>query len=136
MSPDVAKRLAEITVDPKSVMLAGSASGPSEASNGAGSKIGGKWSMVADAGGQVVQLAVEFAQTGDDFTGSTYSPLGNGTILGGKMAGTKFTAVLKADVQGNVVDFVIEGSLDGDKMSGTLNNAGFGSIPFTATRDK
>jgi hypothetical protein len=44
--------------------------------------------------------------------------------------------VLKADVQGNIVDFKIDAVIDGDKMTGTLTNAGFGAIPFSATRDK
>lgn len=136
MSPEVTKRLGEITVDPKTVKLASSSSETVSTSAAGTGEIGGKWTMYADAGGQVVQLAVEFKRTGADFTGATYSPIGNGTIIDGKTAGAKFTAVLKADVQGNVVDFAMEGTLDGDKMSGTLSNSGFGSIPFTATRDK
>ncbi len=96
----------------------------------------GKWSLAADANGQTLQIAVEFKQTGAAFTGATFSQIGNGTIDGGKVNGKAFTAILHADVQGQTVDFTMEGTIDGDKMTGTFTNPGFGSIPFTATRDK
>ncbi|MBK7934597.1 MAG: S9 family peptidase [Pyrinomonadaceae bacterium] len=138
MTPEVAKRLGEITVDPKKVVIkdpnapAATPSGPATAA----ASLNGKWTLVADAGGQVISIAVEFKQTGTDFTGATYSQMGNGTISGGKVTGTDFTGNLNADVQGQIVAFAIAGSVDGDKISGTFSNPGFGSIPFTATRDK
>ncbi|MBX7055713.1 MAG: hypothetical protein K1X36_12220 [Pyrinomonadaceae bacterium] len=100
------------------------------------SVIGGKWSLVADAGGQTIQILVDFKQTGSDFTGTTSSDMGNGTIDAGKVTGKTFTGVLHADIQGNVVDFKIDGTIDGDKMTGTFTNPSFGSIPFSATRNK
>ena len=132
MTPEVAKRLGEITVDPKTVKI----TQPAAAANADANSLDGKWTMFADAGGQVVQLAVEIAQSGSTFAGSTISPLGGGTFVDGKINGASFTAVLKADVQGNSVDFAVSGTIIGDTMSGTLTNAGFGTIPFTATRDK
>ncbi|MGE3466653.1 MAG: alpha/beta fold hydrolase [Pyrinomonadaceae bacterium] len=132
MTPAVAKRLSEITVDPNTVRLEDTAAKGS----GAAGSLTGKWTMYADAQGQTVELATEIKQEGNDFTGSTVSPHGNGTIVGGKMNGNKFSAVLKADVQGNMVDFEMEGTIDGDKMSGTLTNPGFGSISFTGSRNK
>ncbi len=132
MTPEVAKRLGEITVDPKNVKI----TQPAAAANADANSLDGKWTMLADAGGQVVQLAVEIAQSGSTFTGSTISPLGGGTFVDGKINGGSFTAVLKADVQGNSVDFAVSGAISGDTMSGTLTNSGFGTIPFTATRDK
>ena len=98
--------------------------------------ISGKWSMAADAGSQVVDIAVEIAQKGADFTGTSSSMLGNGKIDTGKVEGKKFSAIMHADVQGQAVDFKMEGTVDGDKMTGTLSNANFGSVPFTATRGK
>src|SRR5690606_35023123 len=60
MTPEVKKRLAEITVDPKTVKI----SDPS-GTNGNGAApaagLGGKWDVAVDAGGQivVVSLAIE-----------------------------------------------------------------------------
>lgn len=109
---------------------------PSPAPKAEAPTLNGKWSLSADAGGQVIDILVEIKQTGDAFTGTTSSSLGNGTIEGGKITGKTFKATLKADVQGQMVDFVMEGSIDGDKISGTFANSGFGSIPFAASRNK
>ncbi len=132
MTPEVAKRLGEITVDPKTVTLAK----PAAKSEGPAADMNGKWSLAADANGQTLQIAVEFKQTGAAFTGATNSQIGNGTIDGGKVNGKSFTAILHAEVQGQIVDFTMEGTIDGDKITGTFTNPGFGSIPFSATRDK
>ena len=96
----------------------------------------GKWSLAADAGGQVVYVSVELTQTGDAFTGTTTSDLGSGTIEGGKVTGKSFNAALKTSIQGSAVEFAMSGTFEGDSMSGTLANSQFGTVPFTATKDK
>ncbi len=106
------------------------------ASMGTGSDISGKWSLAADAGGQVVYVSLELKQTGDTFTGTSSSDMGNGTIDGGKVTDKSFTATMHATIQGSVVDFAMTGTVDGDKMSGTLSNPQFGSVPYTATKSK
>jgi dipeptidyl aminopeptidase/acylaminoacyl peptidase len=132
MTPDVSKRLTEITVDPKSVSIIQ----PASMTMAPAADLNGKWSLVADAGGQQVEIDVELKQTGSEFTGSTAAQIGSGTIERGKVNGKSFIAVLRADVQGQLVEFVMEGTIDGDKMSGTFNSAAFGLIPFAATRVK
>lgn len=132
MTPEVAKRLGEITVDPKTVVLAKAI----DMSAPPGADVSGKWSLVADAGGQQIQISVELKQSGAEFTGGTFSQLGNGKIDGGKVSGKAFTAMLHADVQGQPVDFKMDGTIDGDKMAGTFSSPGFGTIPFAATKDK
>ena len=132
MTPEVAKRLGEITVDPATVVL----TKPVDMSAAAGANIFGKWTLNAEAPGQAIQIAVEFKQTGSTFTGATFSNMGNGTIDGGKVSGKSITGVLHADIQGNIIDFAIEGTIDGDKMTGTFTSPQIGSIPFTATKDK
>jgi dipeptidyl aminopeptidase/acylaminoacyl peptidase len=132
MTPAVSKRLAEITVDPRTVTLAK----PSATSAATGADVSGKWSVVADAGGQTIELVMELKQSGADFTGGTTSEIGNGTIDGGKVTGKSFTGILHSDIQGQSVDFKIDGTIDGGKMTGTFSNPGFGSVPFSATKTK
>ncbi|MEO6484878.1 MAG: S9 family peptidase [Pyrinomonadaceae bacterium] len=131
-TPEVAKRLGEITVDPKSVVMVKLA----DMSAAPAANLTGKWTLAADTQGQILQIAVDLKQIGADFTGTTASQLGNGTIGGGKVSGKNFTAILMADVQGNTVEFKMEGTIDGDKITGSIVNPAFGSIPFTATKDK
>lgn len=132
MTPEVSKRLGEISVDPKTVTLAK----PVAMSAAPSADVSGKWSLVADAGGQTIEILMELKQSGADFTGGTASQMGSGTIDSGKVSGKAFTGVLHADIQGQIVDFKIDGTVDGDKMTGTFTNAGFGSVPFSATKNK
>lgn len=96
----------------------------------------GKWTVSADANGQILTITVDLKQTGEAFTGTTTSDLGNGVIDSGKVADKSFTAILHAEIQGNVVDFKMDGTVDGDKLKGSFSNPQFGSIPFTGTRNK
>jgi hypothetical protein len=132
MTPEVSKRLTEITVDPKTVGLAKVV----DVSTAPAAELAGKWSLVADANGQQIQIGAEIKQTGAAFTGATYADIGNGTIDGGTLSGKNFSAILHADVQGSPVDFKMEGTIDGDKITGTFSNPQFGAIPFSGVRNK
>jgi hypothetical protein len=129
-TPEVTKRLTEITVDPKTVMLVKAA----DMSAAPGANVTGKWSWTVDAGGQQIPIDIDLKQDGATFGGSSASPLGTGTIVDGKVAGTNFTAVLKADLQGQQVDIKIEGKIDGSKATGTLNVPGYGMLPFSGVK--
>jgi len=133
MTPEVAKRLGELTVDPKTVSLIKVSDTSMAPSSG---ELNGRWSVIVDAPGQQLQMTVEFKQSGTDFTGATNAEIGSGTIDAGKVSGKTFSATLHADVQGQTVDFRMEGTFDGDKISGTFSNPGFGSIPFSGVKNK
>lgn len=135
-TPEVTKRLGEITVDPKTVVLAKATDNGPTTGAASVSAIGGKWTWVVDAPGQAVELAVDLKQEGPTFTGTSTSEIGNAVIEGGKVSGKTFTGIMKADVQGQPMEFAIEGTVDGDKITGTLTGGGFGSLPFVATRSK
>ncbi len=131
MPTDVAARLGQLNIDPKTVTMEKKpdTSGPTAA-------LGGKWTMVVDAPGQSVELALELKQDATGFSGTSSSMIGNGVIDSGKVSGKSITAKLRSDVQGQPMEFVIDGMVDGEKISGTISGGGFGSMPFTATRPK
>jgi dipeptidyl aminopeptidase/acylaminoacyl peptidase len=129
-TPEVAKRLTEITIDPKTVVV----TKPADMTTAPGADITGKWSWTVDAGGQQVELDIALKQSGAGFTGSSNSQFGAGTIIDGKIAGTNFTAIMKADLQGQAVDIAIEGKIDGGKVTGTMNVPGIGMLPFTGSK--
>jgi dipeptidyl aminopeptidase/acylaminoacyl peptidase len=132
MTPEVTKRLSEITVDPKTVTL-----GSPVSSNAApAADLSGKWSMLADAGGQQIVISLELKQTGAGFTGSLSSPMGGGTIANGKVSGKNMTGTLKADVNGQLMEIELAGTIDGTSMSGSMSGASIPPITFTASKDK
>ncbi len=98
--------------------------------------IAGHWALVTDTGGQSMDISCDIKQTGGDFTGSTSSSLGSGTIDSGKVTGKSFSATLHADIQGQPVDFKMEGTVDGDKMSGSFANGNLGTFSFSGNRTK
>ena len=105
-------------------------------SAGSADDLTGKWTLTAEAGSQTHTILMVLTQTGEALSGTTSSDLGNGTIDGGKVTGKAFTATLHAEIQGSVVDFKMDGTFEGDKLSGSFANPQFGSIPFSATRSK
>ena len=140
MTAEVAKRLGEITVDPKTVMVTKpadtSASGVGSGTGAASINVSGKWTVVADSPGGTLEIAMELAQAGADLTGSTSAQIGSGKIDGGKINGKNITATLHADVNGDILDFAMQATVDGDKMTGSFSNPSIGSVPFTATKNK
>jgi dipeptidyl aminopeptidase/acylaminoacyl peptidase len=136
MTPEVTKRLAEITVDPKTVKITDpNAPKPQGGTNGgAMASLDGKWTLSVDAGGQVIDLVSEIKQTGSDFVGTMSSMVGGGSFEKGKVSGSTFTATLNADVQGSPTVISLEGKVEGSKMSGTMNVPGFGVLAFTGVR--
>ena len=139
MTPEVAKRLSEITVDPKTVTvgdtLAVKGNGGGTTSGKAGN-LAGKWTMTVDAGGQLIDLAVEFMPNGEEFKGTMSSMVGSGTFDKVKVNGTSVSGKLAADVQGQPTNIDMDGKLEGEKFTGTLNVPGVGVVPFTAVRSK
>jgi hypothetical protein len=130
MTPEVSKRLGEITVDPKTVALAK----PVDSNAPPAGDLSGKWTFSVDANGQVIDLAVELKQTGADFSGTMSSPVSSGVIEKGKVNGSAVTATINADVQGQPTTIQMEGKLDGGKISGTMNVPGLGLLPFSAVK--
>ncbi len=132
MTADVSKRLGEIMVDVNTVKLAGTTDMKAKAEV----DVSGKWTMLADAGGQIIQINLDLKQTEADFNGTLSSMLGGGTVENGKVSGNNITGDVKVDVQGQPMTLKMDGKVDGDKMTGNLAGPGLPPISFTATREK
>jgi hypothetical protein len=132
MTPEVEKRLKELTIDPKTVMMAKKAD-----MNAAPTvNLGGKWNMTADAGGQTIPITLDLKQDGATLSGSMSSAVGGGTLTDGKVSGNMATGIFKVEVQGQAMELKLEGTMEGDKMTGTLSGVGLPPITFTATKEK
>jgi dipeptidyl aminopeptidase/acylaminoacyl peptidase len=132
MTPEVAQRLKEITVDPKTVVLVKKP----DMNATPGVDITGKWKTVVDAGGQMIEVEMNFTQKGAEFTGTLSSMIGGGTFSDGKVSGKNVSGKVIVEVQGQQIELMLESLVESDKMIGTLTGAGVGSIPFTATKAK
>ncbi len=98
--------------------------------------INGKWTTVVDAGGQMIDVKMDFAQKGSEFTGALTSSIAMGTFKEGKITGKNVSSKLVVDVQGQQLELTLQGAVEGDKLIGTLSGDSVGTIPFTATKSK
>ncbi len=139
MTPAVATRLKEITVDVNTVKVSdpmAPTTTAAPAASGTAANVNGKWIMSVDAGGQIIDLSIDLKQTGTDFIGTMASMVGNGSFEKGKINGNAMTATLNADVQGQPSIITVEGKVDGGKMTGTMNVPGIGVVAFIAVQQK
>ena len=127
-------RLKEITVDPKTVKIAEKM----DWSKGAAPSVNasGKWNVTADAGGQQIPITFNLKQDGSNFNGSLSSDLGGGSFENGKVSGKMLRGTARVEVQGQQMELKLEGTIEGDKMTGTLSGPGLPPITFTATKEK
>ena len=134
MTPEVAQRLKEITVDPKTVTI----SMPKKADMNAAATVNitGKWNLTASAAGQEIPITMTVNQSGSDVTGTISSPQGNGTVENGKIGANNLTGKLKVNIGGQNMELTIEGTINGDKMTGTISGPGLPPISFSATKDR
>jgi dipeptidyl aminopeptidase/acylaminoacyl peptidase len=132
MTPEVTKRLAEITVDPKSVKIVI----PNSSAPAAGppANVAGKWNVSAKVGGADVALQLELSQDGKRFKGAMTSMQATGTIENGEVNGDSISGVIKANIAGQTMDVRLSGRVEGQKMSGDLSAPGLPPITFTASR--
>ena len=95
----------------------------------------GAWKLMIDFQGQQLPVSLMLDQEGDRITGVLETMLGNGTIAGGTVSGSKLSATANAEMQGQSIDFTISGKVDGDSMSGTLSAPIVPDpLPFTGSR--
>jgi len=134
MTPQVAQRLKEITVDPKTVTITMPMT--KDTNTAPSVNITGKWNMIGSAGGQEIPISLNVNQNGSIVTGTVSSMQGNGTIESGKVSANNLTGTLKVDIGGQAMQLTMEGIIDGDKMTGTLVGSGLPPITFTATKQK
>ncbi len=83
--------------------------------------VAGEWNLVLDFQGQELPITLTLTQDGEAVTGELSTMLGTGKIESGKVRGTKMSAIASTEMQGNAMEFVIAGSVEGDSMTGTIS---------------
>lgn len=83
----------------------------------------GDWTLSLNFMGSEVSVKMELEQDGNAVTGKLSTMLGEGEISGGKVNGNKLSATAATEIQGQSVEFIIAGTVDGDKMNGTIESA-------------
>ncbi len=95
--------------------------------------LNGDWNVVIKSplGDQTGVLAVK--TSGDTFTGIFVGSLGSTPAKNGKVDGSRLTWTMDITVP-MAAAVQCEATVDGNEMSGTVENGIFGSYPLTGTR--
>lgn len=134
MTDAVAIRLKEITVDPKTVVVT-NPNKEEKPTMMVVASVAGKWNITANLNGQEVPISLDIKQEGSKISGAMSSPHGDGTMENGTVSGVQVKGTIKAVVQGQPMDFELDGKIEMDTMTGTLSGGGF-TLPFTAKKAK
>ena len=99
-------------------------------------EVAGKWTLTVAAPGESVEVLLDLKQDVEKVTGTMASSVGAGTVSKGTFKDKKLSASITADIQGSPTELGVEGTVDGDKISGTITAHGLGSFPYSGTRSK
>lgn len=95
--------------------------------------VDGKWEIVINSPMGAQKATLELATSGASLTGSQTAAQGSGPLENGKVDGANVSWSAKiTSPMPLTLDF--SGSVEGDKMSGSVKAGAFGSFPFAGNR--
>jgi hypothetical protein len=95
--------------------------------------VDGKWEIVINSPLGAQKAALEVATNGNTLTGTQTAQQGSGPLENGKVDGNNVSWSAKITTPLPLtLDFT--GTVDGDKLSGSVKAGSFGSFPFTGNR--
>ncbi len=97
--------------------------------------VAGEWTLALNFMGSDVEIKMHLEQDGSSVSGKLVTMLGEGTISGGRVNGSKVTATAITELQGQEVEFAITGTAEVDSLSGVITSAMLpGDLEFKGTR--
>jgi len=95
--------------------------------------IDGKWEIVINSPLGAQKASLELATDGASLTGTQSAAQGSGPLENGKVDGNSLSWSAKiSSPMPMTLDFA--GTVDGDKLSGSVKAGSFGSFPFAGNR--
>ena len=95
--------------------------------------VDGKWEIVINSPLGAQKAALDIATSGNILTGTQTAQQGSGPLENGKVDGNSLSWSAKITTPLPLtLDFT--GTVDGDKLSGSVKAGSFGSFPFSGNR--
>ena len=92
------------------------------------------WDLTISAPGQELPGTFKLEKDGDNFKGAVMTDLGEVPLKNIKIEGDSFTADITANVQGQTMEGTMTGKITDGKLSGEINLAGLGAIPYSGKK--
>ena len=83
----------------------------------------GNWKLSLEAMGQQLEVDLMLTQEGEAVSGKLTSMFGEGEFSGGKVKGSKISAVAKTEFQAQEIELGIKGNVKGDSIEGTMTTS-------------
>jgi hypothetical protein len=98
-----------------------------------GMAVDGKWEIVINSPLGAQKASLDIQTSGNALTGTQQAAQGSGPLENGKVDGNSLAWSAKiTNPMPLTLDFT--GTVDGDKLSGSVKAGAFGSFPFTGNR--
>jgi zinc protease len=112
------------------------APGASASAAGA-SSLAGTWALeIQTPFGQDIPATLTLLENPDGFSGKVESEMGRGELASVNLDGNQFQATLSFEMEGHAVDANIQGSADGNRLTGTISLQNLPALSFSGGRSE
>jgi len=98
--------------------------------------IAGEWSLELQSPQGLMNVAANFTQSGNDLAGTLNTPFGQVSVSSGTVSGKDIQFKVSVNAGGQPIEATFTGTVEDDRMTGSVNVAGQGSFGFTGMRRK
>lgn len=96
----------------------------------------GLWTLDVTTPDGSTQFKLDMKPQGNEIGGTLDTPFGQFQVVGASLAGGDVKVKIKAEMQGNAMDVLLSGKLDGQTMKGQLSAASLPTVDFTGKKEK
>jgi imidazolonepropionase-like amidohydrolase len=101
---------------------------------GAPAEVGGTWDVSVSTPQGSNQATMTVTQTGTSFTGQLTSEMGSTAVSDGQVSGSSVSWSITLAMGGQTTTISFRGDVEGNRMSGSADIPGMGSVTFTAQK--
>ena len=94
----------------------------------------GRWELSINAPQGAMVLTLTLRQSGTSLTGDIASEMGSAQIAGGTVTGNRISFTISWETPSGTIQVVCTGTIQGDRMSGTMSAGQMGVFEFSGTR--
>ncbi|MFB0518209.1 MAG: amidohydrolase family protein, partial [Acidobacteriota bacterium] len=104
------------------------------AAEGEPANIAGEWTMTIESPMMGMELTMTIEQSGDTFTGNLKGEMGEWELHSGSIEGNQITFTISVNIMEEIVELEVEGTVEEDTMSGTIEAGEAGTMDWKAVK--